>query len=143
MLEAKAIDEVSIKKGKVNSLTFLFKNKLSEREKYTAKISPEKITLRGIGTLGGIYSVAEYDKKTGKTSWYLDHRCGAKGFGLESGDVCYGCSSPNQMMEETSDNKHILMTSGEYTEELSKVLSSGINEYCQKLETGVESYISQ
>jgi hypothetical protein len=131
MLETKVITEVLIKQGEVASLTFT-----SNENEYVATITPQKITLSQNGHRRET-RVAEYNRETKNSQWYLSHCCGAQGFGLDIDDKCHACVTPGSKLEATPENIGVVMTYGRYTPELSEVLSSGIIEYCQKLETQI------
>jgi hypothetical protein len=133
MLETKVIKRVSIEKGKVASLTFVH-----NKNEYTVKITPKNVILSQSSDRGEI-PVAEYSPKTGKSRWYLSHSCGAQGFGLGLDDKCYACDVHDSKLDVTPKNMGIIMTSGQYTSELFEVLSSGVIDYCQKLETLIKS----
>ena len=84
MLETKVITEVLIKQGEVASLTSTF----NENE-YVATITPQKIALSQNGHRRKT-RVAEYNRGTENSQWYLSHCCGAQGFGLDIDDKCHG-----------------------------------------------------
>jgi len=138
MLESRVVKEVLMKKGRVSSVTFTY-----DKQEYTAIITPKRITLsrpsdRATINGNGKKLVAEYNKKTGKSKWYVEHCCGAQGFGVgpDSGnDLCYACDTPGAKMEPSPENIGAVMVHGKYSPELAKLIHPGIIEYCEKMDS--------
>jgi hypothetical protein len=84
--------------------------------------------------------LAELYFMKGKTFWFLNHCCGASGFGVghnSINDICHACESPR--LEENSENYSILMVDGRsYSKELSDLLTNEILAYKSRFEKAMK-----
>ena len=126
MLEDK-IREVILTPKRVSSMVFSHNN-----VRYRANVSSSRIVLSKNASKDGT-PVAEYDLKTGKDSWYLDHNCHNKYF-KENASICHACETPESKLEATPENIEILATNSKYTPELSEILCHEVIKYVKKYE---------
>jgi hypothetical protein len=75
------VKRVVIEEGNVTEVIFSY-NVFRDKE-YVAKISNEEIN---------VLDVINYNRYRDEATWYLDHDCGAQGFGMGAEDVCDACS---------------------------------------------------
>ena len=98
---------------------------------YFAKIGDDSIKLFNRDTN---VELAEFNTKTKKVLWYLEHCCEQNRSESESANsviVCPGCNDP--ILEDNFRNSGMLSFYGlDYSKKLSKALSEGILEFMQK-----------
>jgi hypothetical protein len=116
----------TIVRGNLTLLDFIFKDAM-----YTAKISTDKISIQ---QKNNDSNVAELYLKTGKSLWYIDHCCGAQGFGTGLDDVCMACQTPDGKLEATTENKGTIIINGKYSKEMEEILTNKIIAYKNRLE---------
>ncbi|MGV8141961.1 MAG: hypothetical protein ACP5NW_05970 [Candidatus Woesearchaeota archaeon] len=134
---------IEIIKGVPVNAIFFDKDEISEvLFEYDAKEYSARFSKKGISLMNAIDGrhdglVAELDSVKNKAYWYIDHCCGASGFGLRPDDMCIACKTPSGKIEEATGNYGILLIDGRgYSRGLSEILHKNLFDFKKRYESG-------